>query len=235
MHRYVLQRRLRIWTLRLEVGRTPAEVYAGADADAILLVLMHKIAAAAAMHGPAKGRALLQDWLVLFTAAYNKQLGHALASADQASAQGRGHCRLTALNALHLGHHTCQMALLLHHVPSSTSSLSLMKACLDHWCCGLQVDAEFADSEALQPVPRLVFALLRSPLLTKRPGDHLDLRAAIFHLWSTLPPAELHSAIYPLLSSFATPDTQVSAERAPLTPGIFLKSLVPCHPPAAAR
>lgn len=82
--RYVLQRRLRLLTVRLRVAKSPSEVYAGADADAILLVLTHKIAAAAAKQGIAAGRGLLQDWLVLFTAAYNRQLGHDLSSAEQA-------------------------------------------------------------------------------------------------------------------------------------------------------
>ena len=77
-----------------------------------------------------------------------------------------------------------------------------------------QVDAEFADSEALQPLPRLVYALLRSPLLTegkRQKGEHPDLRAAICHLWACLPPRELRSAVYPLLYSFSNPDALVSA------------------------
>ena len=79
----VLQRRLRILTLRLEVAKLPAEVYAGADADAILLLLFHKISIAAAAQGASEGRALLQDWLVLFTASYNRHRNATLASADQ--------------------------------------------------------------------------------------------------------------------------------------------------------
>lgn len=80
----MLQRRLRILTLRLDVARLPAQVYAAADADAILLLLMHKIGAAAAAQGMPEGRALLQDWLVLFTAAYNRHLSTSLTSAEQA-------------------------------------------------------------------------------------------------------------------------------------------------------
>lgn len=75
----------------------------------------------------------------------------------------------------------------------------------------MQVDAEFAGSEALQPLPRLVYALLRSPLLTeRRPGQHPDLRTAVCHLWAGLPHQELRSAVYPLLSSFSNPDTMAS-------------------------
>lgn len=71
------------------------------------------------------------------------------------------------------------------------------------------MDAEFAGSEALQSLPRLVYALLRSPLLTDVKQQHPDLRTAICHLWASLPPQELRTAVYPLLSSFSNPDTLV--------------------------
>lgn len=71
------------------------------------------------------------------------------------------------------------------------------------------MDAEFAGSEALQSLPRLVYALLRSPLLTDVKQQHPDLRTAICHLWASLPPRELRTAVYPLLSSFSNPDTLV--------------------------
>ena len=74
----------------------------------------------------------------------------------------------------------------------------------------MQVDAEFAGSEALQPLPRLVYALLRSPLLTELKQQHPDLRTAMCHLWASLPAQELRTAVYPLLSSFSNPDTLVS-------------------------
>ncbi len=73
-----------------------------------------------------------------------------------------------------------------------------------------QVDAEFTAAESLQALPRHAFALLRSPLLTPaRPGQHPDLRAAQLALWAALPPRELRAAVYPSLSSFSDPDTQV--------------------------
>lgn len=93
-----------------------------------------------------------------------------------------------------------------------------MQTCLWLWghelikaglCCS-QVDAEFAGSEALQPLPRLVYALLRSPLLTVLKQQHADVRTAICHLWASLPPQELRTAVYPLLTSFSNPDTLVS-------------------------
>ena len=62
--------------------------------------------------------------------------------------------------------------------------------------------------EALQPVPRLVYGLLRSPVLTQAPGHHPDLHTALRLLWTALPPEELRRAVYPLLSSYTTPDVQ---------------------------
>ncbi len=72
-----------------------------------------------------------------------------------------------------------------------------------------QPDVSFDAVEALQPVPRLVYGLLRSPVLTQAPGHHPDLHTALRLLWTALPPEELRRAVYPLLSSFTTPDVQV--------------------------
>ena len=86
----MLRRRLRILTLRLDVARAPADVFANADADAVLVLLAHKIGRAAAAQGVDEARALLQDWLVLCAAAYNRQLqqgADGLTSAEQARAE----------------------------------------------------------------------------------------------------------------------------------------------------
>ena len=73
------------------------------------------------------------------------------------------------------------------------------------------MDAEFARAEPLQPLPRLVYALLRSPLLPEQPRlngrAHPDAPAALRHLCASLPPRDLRCALYPTLSSFADPDT----------------------------
>ncbi|CAL8464261.1 g3796 [Coccomyxa elongata] len=80
------QRRLRIQMLRLEVAKVPAEVYA----DAILLLLFHKITIAAAAQGASEGRALLHDWLVLSTASYNRHKNAHTDMADQVDAEFEG-------------------------------------------------------------------------------------------------------------------------------------------------
>lgn len=73
----------------------------------------------------------------------------------------------------------------------------------------LQMDATFESAESLQAVPRLVYALLRSPLLGPHPGRHPDTPTALHLLWSSLPPEDLQTAVYPCLSSYQDPDTQV--------------------------
>ncbi|XP_010931127.1 protein transport protein SEC23 D isoform X1 [Elaeis guineensis] len=71
------------------------------------------------------------------------------------------------------------------------------------------VDVAFSQCPQLQPLPRLVFALLRSPLLRfHEEGVHPDYRTYLQCLYSALEPSSLQRAIYPVLMSFATPDKQ---------------------------
>ena len=46
-----------------------------------------------------------------------------------------------------------------------------------------QADVAFEALEALQPIPRLTYGLLRSPLLVRRPDDHPDSATAARLLW----------------------------------------------------
>lgn len=73
----------------------------------------------------------------------------------------------------------------------------------------MQVDVSFNAFRALQSLPRLVYALLRSPLLAISQQKHPDLRAAVHHLWASLPPDLLRCAIYPVLTSYSDPDVEV--------------------------
>lgn len=71
------------------------------------------------------------------------------------------------------------------------------------------IDVSFSQCPQLQHLPRLVFALLRNPLLRlHEEGVHPDYRIYLQCLFSALEPSSLHLAIYPLLSSFASPDKQ---------------------------
>ncbi|DBB07884.1 TPA: hypothetical protein ACH3X3_009279 [Trebouxia sp. C0006] len=72
----------------------------------------------------------------------------------------------------------------------------------------LQVDATFEGAETLQAIPRLVYALLRSPMLSPHPDHHPDTRTSLHLLWSSLPLEDLQTAVYPHLSSYQDPDTQ---------------------------
>lgn len=80
-------------------------------------------------------------------------------------------------------------------------------------CCSLllQVDATFEGAETLQVIPRLVYALLRSPLLgpPQPAGRHPDTRTSLQMLWASLSPEDLQTAVYPRLSSYQDPHTQV--------------------------
>ncbi|KAM7272639.1 hypothetical protein ACFE04_027302 [Oxalis oulophora] len=72
-----------------------------------------------------------------------------------------------------------------------------------------QVDVAFSQCPQLQSLPRLVFALLRNPLLRfHEEGVHPDYRIYLQCLFSALDPSSLHSAIYPVLTSYSTPDKQ---------------------------
>ncbi|XP_072965546.1 protein transport protein SEC23 D-like [Typha angustifolia] len=71
------------------------------------------------------------------------------------------------------------------------------------------VDVAFSQCPQLQPLPRLVFALLRSPLLRlHEEGIHPDYRIYLQCLFSALKPSSLQRAIYPVLTSYASPDKQ---------------------------
>ncbi|XP_068656731.1 protein transport protein SEC23 D-like isoform X2 [Aristolochia californica] len=72
-----------------------------------------------------------------------------------------------------------------------------------------RVDVAFSQCPQLQPLSRLVFALLRSPLLRlHEEGVHPDYRIYLQCLFSALEPGSLHRAIYPVLTSYTTPDKQ---------------------------
>ncbi|KAL4591727.1 hypothetical protein LXL04_004698 [Taraxacum kok-saghyz] len=72
---------------------------------------------------------------------------------------------------------------------------------------GSLIDVTFSQCPQLQALPRLVFALLRNPLLRfHEEGIHPDYRIYLQCLFSGLEPSSLHRAVYPLLTSYATPD-----------------------------
>ncbi|GMH12173.1 hypothetical protein Nepgr_014014 [Nepenthes gracilis] len=71
------------------------------------------------------------------------------------------------------------------------------------------IDSSFSQCPQLQPLSRLVFALLRHPLLRlHEEGVHPDYRIFLQCLFSALEPSSLHSAVYPVLTSYTTPDKQ---------------------------
>lgn len=72
-----------------------------------------------------------------------------------------------------------------------------------------KLDATFSHYPKLQVLPRLVFALMRSPLLQfHEEGVHPDYRIYLQCLFSALEPSSLLRAVYPVLSSYSSPDKQ---------------------------
>jgi hypothetical protein len=70
------------------------------------------------------------------------------------------------------------------------------------------MDPVFSTVEAMQQVPRAVYAICTGPLLGAglKGGAHPDAASALRTLSSTLPPEELAAAVYPQLSSWSAPD-----------------------------
>ena len=80
------------------------------------------------------------------------------------------------------------------------------------------VDPSFTSCAAVQPLPRIAYALLRGKLFgggsevhttateTTHHHHHPDTLCALRTLYDTLPPSELTTAIYPQLSSWSSPD-----------------------------
>lgn len=72
-----------------------------------------------------------------------------------------------------------------------------------------QIDVSFSQCPEMQRLPRLVFALLRNPLLRlHEEGVHPDHRIYLQCLLSALEPSSLQRAVYPVLTSYSTPDQQ---------------------------
>ena len=79
------------------------------------------------------------------------------------------------------------------------------------------VESPAALPTQLRQLPRWVFALLRSPLLsshTRLSPVHVDgdVRVALAGLYATLPPRELLTALYPALSAYADPADESPTE-----------------------
>lgn len=201
---YTLERRIRLSTMRFDIGHRPSDIYRDVDPDAVLALLMHKAMKAASVEGIPSARDLVADWLVNCVSRY---------TANMYERQGV-------------------------IIPDDFATDDVL----------VDLDA----FPQLQVIPRLVYALLRSPLLpytardgtgiqiqTKQAADgpmpavagpmgdvvgvngspppftgapptsgfdpsHPDLRPFILSLWCALPPHELTRAVYPVLESWAS-------------------------------
>lgn len=95
-------------------------------------------------------------------------------------------------------------------MPALLSRASICCRVLFEQRSSLQVDATFAATEALQPLPRLVYALLQAPPLQPASATAQSLEAAEMRaLLCSLGPDDCAMLLYPALSSWATPDSEV--------------------------
>ncbi|CAI5496196.1 unnamed protein product [Closterium sp. Naga37s-1] len=133
--------------------------------------------------GVREGRLLLQDWLVILTAHYNHAFSSTSflslfplgtpqvirASLEEGAREGR--LLLQDWLVILTAHYNHAFGLAQFNQPHSVTRL----------------DVSFSACPQLQPLPRLAFALLRSPLLQlPREGVHPDLRTFLHCLYSSL-------------------------------------------------
>lgn len=74
---------------------------------------------------------------------------------------------------------------------------------------GGPIDCTFANAASLQPMPRLIYGMLRSVWLRASSfadSGRVDERAYLLHLLRRLPPAAVSDILYPAMESFADPD-----------------------------
>jgi len=67
---WVVERRLRVHTVQLQVARSMRQLYESIDDRVMMMLLTHKVIVAIEKEGFREGRLLLQDWLVVFLAKY---------------------------------------------------------------------------------------------------------------------------------------------------------------------
>ena len=214
-----VQRRLKVLTLRVMVTQDPLDLFKHASLDAILTMLVHRanetIQKAPFNVPPSssspdhrgdqgepsplvnQGRLLLRDWLVMAAAGYHRS----------ASSPDPGNRELAALPVSRR-----PLSSPLYRPYCKTNSLMTTHLT---FVVPRQIDLDFTQAPALTHLTRSVYALIRSPLLSpsSRPGlQHPDLSSFIRQLFTSLPPADLRPAIYPVLSSWLDPDHKAASQ-----------------------
>jgi hypothetical protein len=124
--------------------------------------------------GSAEGHALLHDWLTILAGQYNH---HILGLSADTAVQVR------------VGQHACTAT----GASESRCRLDRLRTALMR-PVSMQADVAFEAVEALQPIPRLTYGLLRSPLLVRRPDDHPDSATAARLLWVGARHSTFHAA-----------------------------------------
>ncbi|GAX84626.1 hypothetical protein CEUSTIGMA_g12047.t1 [Chlamydomonas eustigma] len=249
---WVLQRRLRVVTLRVSVTRDPIEVYKHCSTDAVLSLLLHKVCRLT--EGAVASPSSLSPSHP--TSSPSPQ-GSRTPAVSGGPSSGPSGSSSTAAGGTGSSGSSSQQASSSASPPHVTAAMSHARMLLRDWLVLLSVgyerairpkaspkemsnitpDLDFSEVPALKQVPRLVFALLRSPLLVPpepsidesyNPSSqqHPDLGMFIRHLWTCLPPHDLRTAVYPELSAWSGPDEKVG-NNLPLSASSLWNPIIP--------
>ena len=195
---HVLQRRLRILTVAPSVAKSHDSVYAGAQLEPAMALLTRKVLHHSVSGSPAEARVLLQvcsRWVQVLPLQVCSWQSQDYVVSDVA--------------VLHRG------AAATHQRACMQEWLVIFLARWHHHARKLpfgespqpgRLDVQLTQAPHLAAVPRIVYALLRCPLLAAMSPLATDAAAAKHALWTCLDPESLMRAIHPVLVAFDDPE-----------------------------
>lgn len=228
-----LERRVRVVTMRFDVGHRATEIYRDAQPDGILSLLMHKAMRAATVEDDVgAARALLYGWLVRLVALYtlhmNKREGHRLA---KPTLPQQVHVEMTLCPQTEILPRLIYALLRSPLFPSSGEDIAARApfeevrtpmvvggagfrdlseevgdgTTTGRWGQITTGDATTEDARSTLTIGSDLSGLSVAEYLHYT-TSHPDTRAFLASLWGALPPLELSRAVYPVLESWLDPD-----------------------------
>ncbi|KAL6051129.1 Protein transport protein Sec24B [Balamuthia mandrillaris] len=193
-----VKRRVRIYTIQLEVARSLKKLYKSAIPENILSILTHKLIKASIEDGVEEARLLLRDWLITTVARYLENF-----TKQQRNRSKRGPSPIDNLEE--------------GDIPEDGDMTSYLQLSDPQ-----KLDYCLSRSSLLQNLVRSSFALLKNGLLKAESLDS-DTRTYLQCLYSGLEPRSLYKALYPDLSSFISPN-DLAQQQLPLRRTSFASS-----------
>ncbi|KAJ6897371.1 protein transport protein SEC24-like [Populus alba x Populus x berolinensis] len=202
--KHLLQRRLRIRTLQFGTARNMNELYDSVDPEAVLSILVHKVPPQSCY----SNNLFKEKKTIVFNS-----VGETWGSVQEINANYLPDSPYPEVILASLEQGVREGRMLLHDwlviLTAQYNDASKIVQFKNGGLIASQIDVAFSQCPQLQPLPRLVFALLRNPLLRfHEEGVHPDYRIYLQCLCSALEPGSLHRVIYPVLMSYSTPDKQ---------------------------